>query len=89
MANLVVAAVAATVGSIVAPVTASASALPQGPSPFEYAQAYGSTVAEAEANAYDLLLAEFSPCTSPILVASGDAGDGTVWAEVKARCYGG
>lgn len=91
MANLAVAAVAVA-GSLVAPVTASASASSQvtqmGPSPYEYAQSYGSTVAEAEASAYDSLLAEFYDCASPILVASGDAGGGTVWAEVKALCYG-
>lgn len=91
MANLAVAAVAATVGSIVAPVTASASALPQvtQQSPMQYAQAYGSTVAEAEANAYNTLLMFYDSCTSPVLVASGDAGNGTVWAEIRAMCAGG
>jgi len=57
-------------------------------SPYVYAQAYGSTVAEAAANAYDSLLWEYNYCTPPILVASGDAGADGKWAEVKALCYG-
>ena len=90
MANLAVAAIATIASSIVASVTASASALPQATqtSPYEYAQSYGSTVAEAAANAYDVLLSEFYYCNSPILVASGDAGSNGKWAEVKAMCYG-
>lgn len=89
IAKLAVVAFATVAGSLAAPVTASASAsaqlLPLGQS-VETATGYGATVSDAKADAYDLLRSEFFGCGAPALVASGSAGDGTVWAEIKAVC---
>lgn len=86
IANLAVIAVVTGAGSLVAPLTASASTASPQATAIEYATGYGSTITEAKADAYDLLRSEFYGCGAPVLVASGSVGDGTLWAEIKASC---